>query len=134
MARVHGRDGQFYVGVASSSATAEALPYVKKWSMSASTDRQDATAFGDTTKVYVGGLPDASGSFEGFYDTATTQTFSAALDGDARRVYLYPTTPSTAGPYWFGTAFFDFNIDTDVAGVVSINGTWSAATPFQKVG
>jgi hypothetical protein len=54
--------------------------------------------------------------------------------GDARRVYLYPTTPSSAGPYWFGTAFFDFNIDTDVAGVVSINGTWSAATPFAKVG
>ena len=134
MARVHGRDGQFYMGVASSSAAAEPLPYIKKWSMSASTDRQDATSFSDTSKVYVAGLPDASGSFEGFYDSATAQTMTAALDGDARRVYLYPTTPSNTGPYWFGTAFFDFNIDTDVAGVVSVNGTWSAASPFTKVG
>ena len=67
MARQHGRRGRLYVGIASDSAAAEPVAYLSKWSIGFSTDNVDVTANGDTNKVYVAGLPDASGSFSGFY-------------------------------------------------------------------
>ena len=134
MARAHGRNGQIYVGIASSTATPEPLVFVSKWSLDAKTDRQDATAFGDTNKTYVAGLPDATISFEGFFDTATQQTWTAAQDGAPRRFYLYPSTPSTAGPYWYGTGFFDFSVDVDVQGVDKVKGTANAASAVARIG
>lgn len=132
MARIHGRNGALYVSL-TSGGTAEPLAYTKKWSVDFKTDRQDVTAFQDTGKVYVSGLPDASGSFDGFYDTATAGTYTAAVDGLARKFYLYPTT-SSVGTYFYGTAFFDFSIDTDVAGAVTYKGTWSAGSSVTKIG
>ena len=133
MARIHGSKGQLYAGIAA-AGVAESIAFITKWSMDFSTDDVDVTAFGDTNKAYVSGLPDASGSFEGFYDTATAQTYTAAIDGTARKLYLYPSTPSTAGPYWWGTAFLDFSIDTAVGDAVKIKGNFKAASPFTKVG
>ena len=134
MARVHGRRGRLYVGIASDSAAAEPVAYLSKWSIGFSTDNVDVTANGDTNKVYVAGLPDASGSFSGFYDDATTQTFTAASDGLPRRWYLYPSTPSVAGPYWFATGLFDFNAEGDVGGAVTVSGDFQAASAVAKIG
>ena len=134
MARIHGRNGQLYVGIASSAAAAEPFPFASKWMLNFTTDRTEVTAFGDGNKVYVAGLPDTSGTFEGYFDDSTAQAFTAASDGEPRKCYFYPTTPSTAGPYWYGTAFFDFTVETDVAGVVSVNGNISAASDFTKIG
>jgi len=134
MARLHGRNAQIYIGISSSTAAAEALPFTAKWSMTADTDDVEVTAFGDSNKTYVSGLPDIGGTFSGFYDDATVQTYTAATDGQARRFYLYPKTPSTAGPYWFGTATFDFSVDTDVGGAVAVSGNWKAASLVSKVG
>lgn len=134
MARVHGKNGVVYVGITSSTAAAEPLPNSSKWSADFKTDRKDATAFGDTNKVTVAGLPSGDGSCEMFWDSGTAQTYTAASDGNARRCYFYPTTASTAGPYWFGTAYFDFNIEVDVGDVVKCKSTWSPASPISKVG
>lgn len=134
MARIHGRRGRLYVGIASDTASAEALPFTAQWSIEFSTDNVEVTANGDTNKVYVAGLPDASGSFSGFYDDATAQTYTAASDGLARRFYLYPTTPSASGPYWFGTALFDFKAESDVNDAVKVSGDWQAASTIAKVG
>ena len=76
MARIHGRRGRVYVGIASDSAAAEALPYTATWSIAFATDNAEVTAFGDTVKTYVAGLPDASGAFSGFLDDATAQTYT----------------------------------------------------------
>lgn len=133
MAKIAGRRGRVYVGLASDSATAEPVANLSQWSLSGSSDQLDATSFGDTTKTYVLGLPDASGSFSGFYDTASDQLYTASQDGLARKTYLYPDTNST-GTYWFGTAFWDFSIDVPVGGVVSISGSFVASTPIAKVG
>ena len=89
---------------------------------------------GDVNKVYVSGMPDCSGSFSGFYDDATAQTYTAARDGAARNFCWYPKTPSNAGPYWFGTGLFDFSIETDIGGAVSVSGNFKAASPVTKVG
>jgi hypothetical protein len=129
MARIAGRNGQFYVGLLTAAASAEPVPFGKKWSLDASTDTFDVTAFGDTTKVYVSGLPDAQGTYEGWYDDATAQLYTAASDGAARRFYLYTKAASVAGPYWFGTATWDFSVEAAVDGAVPISGSWKAATP-----
>lgn len=134
MGRVSGSTGRLYVGIASSSAAAEPITYISKMSMDFSTDDSDVTALGDTNKVYVSGLPDCQGSFSGFWDDATAQTYTAATDGSARNFYWYPKTPSNTGPYWFGTGLFDFSIDTDVSGPVAISGNFKAASAVTKIG
>lgn len=133
MSRIHGRNGRIYLGLASSAATAEPLPFFAKWSISFATDRAEVTAFGDSNKVYVAGLPDASGDFSGFYDDATVQTYTAATDGQARKFYLYPNT-TNAAQYWFGTILPDFKVDGDVAGAVAVSAAWNAASTIAKVG
>jgi hypothetical protein len=107
--------------------------YLNNWSISFATDKIEVTAFGDTGKVYVAGLPDASGDFAGFYDDATAQLYTAATDGVARKFYLYPST-STTGQYWHGTAIFDFNVDGSTDGAVAISGSWAASSAVPKVG
>lgn len=135
MARIAGKDGRLYVGLASDTAAAEPVTFLNSWDISFTADRFEVTSFGDTTKTYVQGLSDASGNFAGFYDSATAQLYTAANDGAARRVYLYPdATVGTAGPYWFGTAFVDFSVSTPVGGSVDVSGSFAAATSFSKIG
>ena len=133
MARLAGRNGRIYLGLASSAAVAEPLAFFAKWSLKAASDRFEVTALGDSNKVYVAGLPDASGDFSGFYDDSTAQTYTGAVDGQARKIYIYPSTSNT-GQYWFGTVFVDFSVDGDVGGPVAVSATWAAATSISKVG
>ena len=132
MARIAGRRGRIYIAV-TSNGTAAPLPFIATWSLQATTDKFEVTTLDDTSKVYVAGLPDASGQFAGFYDTATAQTYTAASDGVARPFYLYPDL-SSSGTYWWGTVFPDFTIEGDVGGPVTMSASWSAATPIAKVG
>jgi hypothetical protein len=133
MARVSGRRGRIYLGIASDTASAEPLPFIASWSLSAESDKIDVTAMGDANKVYVAGLPDASGEFSGFYDDATNQTYLAAIDGLPRKFYLYPNT-LVATQYFFGTILPDFQVNAEVSGAVEVSASWSAATTISKVG
>lgn len=121
-----------YVDLTGAGA-ATPVPFLSKFSQNTTVDRFDVTAFNDTNKVEVAGLPSAEGDFEGFYDTATSQLYTAAVDGLARKMYLYPDTtiPTT---YFFGTANLDFSIDVDNSGPVTVSGTWSASSNWTKVG
>lgn len=88
---------------------------------------------GDQNMVYVSGLPDASGDFSGWYDTATSQTYIAAADGLPRNFYLYPTT-SILTQYFFGQILPDFSVAAGVAAAASIKATWNAASQVQRYG
>ena len=132
MARIAGRSGRLYANL-TSGGTAEPITFLNNWSLAFTTGKIDVTAFGDTNMTYVSGLPDAQGTFAGFYDNATAQLYGAAVDGLARRFYLYPDNSNT-GQYWFGTALFDFNVDAAVDGAVQINGSFAAASVASKVG
>lgn len=139
MARIKGSGGDVYVDQSSAGASAATpMRYVSKWTLDGSTDTIPVTAFGDTTQVFLTGLPNAQGTVSGFYDdTATTGSialFTMSQSGVARKTYLYTKTPSTSGPYWFGTANWSVSYETDVTGAVAISGTWSAATSFAAVG
>ena len=132
MARIHGRNGRLYASL-TSGGTAEPITFLNNWSINFAVDNIDVTAFGDSNKTYVAGLPDSSGSYSGFYDDGTVQFYTAATDGVARKFYLYPDTGST-GKYWFGTAVFDFNVSAAVDGAVQVSGDWNAATIVSRVG
>jgi hypothetical protein len=132
MPRQHGRNARLYMGI-TSGGTAEPVAFLRQWSISFTTDNVEVTAFGDSNKVYVAGLPDASGSYSGFYDDATAQFYTAAQDGVARRFYLYPSTASSS-QYFFGTGLFDFSLETTVDGANTISGDFQAASIVSKVG
>lgn len=132
MARISGKNGILYANI-TSGGTAEPIAYLNQFSMDFTTDKQDVTCFGDTIKQYVSGFADAAGAFAGFYDNATAQLYTAAVDGVARKFYFYPSTAATS-QYWFGTGIFDFSISEQVSGGVAISGSWAAATTVSKVG
>lgn len=131
MARIHGRRGRVYAGVAS-GGTAEPIPFLTGWTIDFSVDKVDVTCLGDSNKTYVSGLPDASGTVSGFYDTETAQFYTASQDGLARKFYLYPDT-SDLTEYFFGTGLFDFSINGAVADGVAVSGNWAAASAIAKV-
>jgi hypothetical protein len=133
MARIHGRRGVVYVGIASDTVAASPVAFLNSWSINFSTDKADVTAFGDTNKVYVAGLPDAAGDFSGFYDDATAQTYTAATDGLPRKFYLYPSS-STATQYFWGTILPDFSVNAGVDGAAAVSSSWNAASAIAKVG
>lgn len=132
MARIAGRNGRLYMNL-TSGGTAEPVTFLNTWSLQFQTEKIDVTSFGDTSMTYVSGLPDMQGTFAGFYDDATVQMYTAAVDGVARKFYLYPST-NTNGQYWFGTAIFDMSIDASVDGPVAISGNFAAASTTAKVG
>lgn len=133
MGRIHGRRGRVYMGIASDTASAEPLPFFADWEINFETEKAEVTAMGDANKVYVAGLPDASGSFSGFYDDATQQTYTAAVDGLPRKFYLYPST-SLSTQYFFGTILPDIKVNGAVGDAVAVAASWMAASTVAKVG
>lgn len=115
------------------AGSASPLPFFAKWQINHSTDKQDVTAMGDDNKIYVSGLPDATGSFSGFYDDATAQTYTAAIDGLPRKFYLYPSV-LTNTQYWWGTILVDMTVDGGVDQAVNVSANWNAASTIAKVG
>jgi hypothetical protein len=111
------------------------LTFAASWALNFSSDRIDVTAFGDRGKVTVAGLAAQSGTMSGFYDDATAQTYTAAVDGLARKFYLYPNS-LLATQYFFGSILADFSSDAAVAGAVTFSAGFDAASAdgIQKVG
>ncbi len=132
MARIAARNGLLYMGL-TSAGTAEPVAYLNQYTLNFTTDKIEVTAFGDTTKIYVAGLPDCQGTYTGFYDNATVQMYTAASDGVPRKFYLYPDT-TLATQYWYATGIFDFSIDGSVDGAVTMSGSFSAASVATKKG
>lgn len=124
MARYSGSRGIVYVSTSGTTSATNVIS-LTSWSLDRSADKLDVTAFGDTNKVQVLGLPDLSGSFDGFWDDAQTQIFAAATSSDGCHVYLYP---SSAAPtkYAGGPAWLDVSIKSGVNDAVTISGTISA--------
>lgn len=132
MARSHGRFSQLYVSITSGGSAAP-LNHAGTWSLNLTTDKVEVTAFGDTQKVYVTGFADGTLSYSGFMsDSASSALIEAALDGQARKWYAYPF--NTTGTYFFGTAFFDTTVGTDVQDAVTMEGEAVQATAIGRVG
>jgi hypothetical protein len=131
VSRHHGRNGAIYIGV-TNGAAASPCAFQAAWSLNKTVDKQDVTAFGDSNKSYVAGLPDAAGDFSGFWDESTAQTYTAATDGLSRTMYLYPDIQNNATVYFFGQVLPDWSIDGAVAGPVNVKASWNAAGPIKQ--
>jgi hypothetical protein len=132
MARMSGQKGALYMAIAS-GGTAERITFLTQWALNFATDKTDVTSFDDANKTYVSGKPDAQGTFQGWYDNATAQTYTSAIDGIARKWYLYPDRDVNS-QYWFGTGLFDFNATGQQDGAIAITGAFAAASAVIKVG
>jgi hypothetical protein len=134
VARIAGRNAVIYFGV-TNGAQASPLAFGAKYSLNFTTNKIDVTAFGDRGKVVVAGLAAQSGDMTGWYDDATAQTYTAAVDGLARRLYIYPSS-NTVTQYFFGTVFADFSSDATVDGAATFSSGFEAASAdgIQKVG
>ncbi len=132
MARSHGRYARLYVSVTSGGSAAP-LVHVSQSDLNLTTDKVDVTAFSDTTKTFVAGLPDGQLSFSGFAsDTASTALVEAALDGVARKWYFYPFASEVI--YFYGTGFFDWQSGSSVSGAVTMSGSMAQATAMGRIG
>lgn len=131
MARRHGRNARVMVTVTTGEAVA--LSNQNSWSIDSSSDKQDATCFGDTTKTYVAGLPDAKGQIGGLWDSTGNDLYAASQDGVARKFYLYPDYSNDPTHYYYGTATFDFSPSGDVGGIIKAQSNWAAATPLFRL-
>lgn len=126
MARYHGKKGQVYVSTTGSGA-AVAVTSLSNWSLSRATGRVEVTAFADTNKTYVQGLPDISGSFSGFWDDTVTTLEVAKDSADGCKMYLYPDAANAPTKYFYGPAWLDItDVTTGVDGAVSLTGSFQA--------
>lgn len=136
MSRIHGRNGIAYVSVDAAGGpnpTASPMAFLSAWSMNYTVAKVDVTAMGDQNLIWVAGLPDASGDFSGFYDTATAQTYVAATDGLPRNFYLYPSSlPAQLPQYFFGQILPDYAVTGGVTAAVSLKSTWNAASRINR--
>ena len=127
MARIAGRRGRVYLG-ATNGAAASPLTAVATWSVDQTQSSIEVTAMGDTTKQYVADLPDASGSWDGFYSDSVTDVITAASDGLSRKWYLYQDL-STSTRYWYGEVVIEsLSQGGGVGESVTQNVTWKAAS------
>jgi len=135
LSRIHGRNGIVYLGVNPSDA-ASPMAFLSDWSINFSVAKVDVTCMGDTNLIWVAGLPDASGDFSGFFDTATAQTYIAAQDGQPRNFYLYPSTlgsqGANPGQYFFGQILPDYSLSGGVSAAVSLKSSWNASSKITK--
>jgi hypothetical protein len=127
MARQHGSNGQVLIDPAGGT-TYVAVASLNAWTLDLSRDRVDVTAFGDTNKQFVQGLPNFSGTFGGFWDPTTTPTavFDVVLGTVAAGLKLVPST-LTASNFFSGLAYLDGNVSVDSNGAVTIGGSFVAA-------
>lgn len=128
--RFHGRNGVAYISL-TNGGSASPLAYLSEWEVNRTVEKADVTAMGDQNKTYVAGIPDAAGTFGGWYDDSTPQLYAASVDGLSRNFYLYESSLSPAN-YWFGQILPDFSVSAAVGAAVSIKSAWNAAGPVQR--
>lgn len=126
--RLHGKNGRIQMDAAGGS-TLITLGDMDNWSLDMSTDRVEVTAFGDTNKRRVSGLPDYNGNLGGWWNAVASSSpayFAAVLAGTPVTLRLIPNIldPTT---YFQGLANVDGGVNVDAKGAISTKGKWDAA-------
>lgn len=124
--RHHGKKGTVKIG-----SPATLVLSLNKWSLDLATDKADVTAFGDTNKQYVQGLPDLKGSVAGWFDDQEDALFTAADATAPVALELMPDS-SVTGIKWGGPAWLDASIDCPANGPVTVSGDFVAAGPWTR--
>ena len=131
MARYHGKEGQVYMST-TAAGVAVAVAGATGWTFDGSTDKVDATAFGDANKIQVQGLANAGGSINFVWDDTDTTLFTAVEGAEAVKMYLYRDAANAATHYRYGTAYVDISEDTNNTSAVSGSATFVAAGAWAR--
>lgn len=125
-----GRTGAVYIAIESATGVATACIKLNAWTLDRSTDTFDVTAFGDTNKTYVQGLPDLKGTISGSWDDSETKPFAGAISTNGVKLYLYPDITNSPTKYAYGTAWLNASINVPVGGAVKLSGNFVAAASW----
>lgn len=124
--RIHGKNGAVYMDADGASPFAYTqVGDINNYTLDASTDRVENTAFGDTNKRRVAGLPDYSGTIAGWWNAANVAWVDAVLAGIPIGLKLTPNT-ADASVFFSGLANIDFSLAVPVSGAASFTGSWDA--------
>lgn len=130
--RKHGSQGQIKLDPA--ATTPVLVADLNNWTLDMARDQVDVTAYGDTNKQYVLGLPDVKGTYGGWWTTVSSPPLFEIATGVAP--CLLNLVPSADEPTFFfeGQAYLDASIACPVGGAVSISGNFVAAGPWTLKG
>lgn len=128
MAIKTGRYGKVSWDPAGGSALVQIIS-INSWKGSFKTEYEDVSCFGDTNRVYIPGLMDISGTFEGFWNSAELALFKAAMQPTPGMLQLMPNTSESAF-FWQGLAYMGADIDCSlnapkVSAEFKAGGAWS---------
>ena len=126
--RKHGSKGSVKLDPAGTiPGTPVTVADLNAWTLDMARDQADVTAFGDTNKQYVLGLPDVKGTYGGWWNSASSPSLFDVAQGST------PVTlnlvPSVDEPTYFfqGLAYLDASINVSATGAISISGNFVAA-------
>lgn len=125
-----GRSGAVYLAIESATGVATTTIKLNAWTLDRATDTFEVTAFGDTNKTYVQGLPDLKGTLSGVWDDSETKPFAGAASSTGVKLYLYPDITNSPTKYAYGTAWLNASIETPVGGAVKLTANFVAAASW----
>lgn len=98
---------------------------INSWNGSFKTDYEDVSCFGDNNKVYIPGLMDIKGTFDGFWNSSELTLFRAAMSPTPGTLQLMPNYTEAAF-FWQGPAYMDADIDASMQ-APKVTGSFQAA-------
>jgi hypothetical protein len=128
--RIHGRSGVAYLSRLSGDP-ASPVAFLSDWTVEYARTVSDVTSIVDVQHVYAASVTGVTGSFTGFFDTATVQSYQAAVDGLPRNLFLYPAAAKT-DQFFSGQVLPDYALGAGVTSAAALTVTWSATGPFTR--
>jgi hypothetical protein len=128
--RIHGSSGQVMLDP-TGGALAVAVVSLNASTLDMARDKVDVTAFLDTNKQYVQGLPDIKGTIGGWYDSEALEIFDVAQGDIAAMLKLVPDSREATN-FWTGLAFLDASVNVSATGAVSIASNFVGAGPWTR--
>jgi hypothetical protein len=124
--RKHGSGGEIRMDP-TGGATAAAVGDLNAWTLDMARDQVDVSAFGDSNKQYVLGLPDVKGTYGGWWNSASSPDLFVVAQG--KTPVLLELVPAVDDNTFFftGPAYLDASINVSATGAVSISGNFVAA-------
>lgn len=127
--RIHGKNGQVLMDETGGSPyTPTILADVDAFTLDLSKDRAEVSAFSDTNKQRVTGLPDFSGTIGFLWNSASSPRFFGVVLGETPAfLRLVPSRLESAFNFE-GLANLDGSINVNAKGEVRGTGKWDAAS------
>lgn len=123
--RIHAKNAAIYINGPKGSGTKVAVK--SSVTLNLGRDYVDATAFGDVNKVWLTGLRDISGTWEGLMDVSGDLLINASAE-DEKLIYLYADDRTSFEILLaHGPGFFDGAITMSNTEAVRANGNFRAS-------